>query len=121
MAIGGLWFANSPEMALMMRVAPGAPFTENDAIELMKALDRNLFIIQWIESPLITASVGLFVGFFAREYQVRLAMLGITPYAVAFSSGFSLIEIAFSVGYVLIAGGIAAIVSRYRRTGGNDI
>lgn len=107
--IWGMWFANSPEMALMMRIAPGAPFTENDAIELMKALDRNLFIIQWIESPLIAAVIGLFVGFFAREYPVRLAILGIAPFVVAFSR-FSVTEIAFSVGYALIAGGVAAIV-----------
>lgn len=113
MAIGGFYFAKSPEMALMMRVAPGAPFTENDAIALMKALDRNLFIIQWIESPLIAAVIGLFVGFFAREYPVRLAILGITPYVVAFSR-FSVTEIAFSVGYALIAGGIAAIVFKVR-------
>lgn len=115
MAIGGFWFANSPEMAMIMRNASGAPFTESDATELWKALDRNLFIIQWIASPLIATCIGLFVGFFAKDYPVRLAILGITPYAVAFSSGFSLVEIAFSVGYVLIAGGIAAIVFRVRQ------
>lgn len=85
MAIGGFWFANSPEMALMTRIASGAPFTENDTTELWKALVRNLFIIQWIASPLIAASVGLFIGFFAKQYPVRLAVLGIAPFAVAFS------------------------------------
>lgn len=114
MAIGGFLFANSPEMALMMRIAPGAPFTENDATELWKALDRLSFIMRWIESPLIAASVGLFVGFFAKQYPVRLAVLGITPYAAAFAR-FDLIEIGFTVGYVLITGGIAAIVFRGRQ------
>ena len=120
MAIGGFWFANSPEMALIMRIAPGVPFTENDATKLWKAMDRLSFIMQWIMSPLIAAVIGLFVGFFAREYPVRLAALGIVPFVVAFSS-FSVTEIAFSVGHILIAGVIAAIVSRCRRSGGNDI
>lgn len=118
MAIGGLLFANSPEMALMTRIASNQ-FTENDATELWKAMDRISFISHWIASPLIAASVGLFVGFFARQYPIRLAVLGIAPFVAAFSM-FSVTEIAFSVGYVLIAGGIAAIVSRCKRTGGND-
>lgn len=119
MAIEGLWFATSPGMAMMTRIASGIPFSENDVTELYNVMDRNLFIMQWVASPLIAAVIGLFVGFFAKQYPVRLAVLGITPYAVA-SSGFSVIEIAFSVGYVLIASGVAVIVSRCKRTGGND-
>lgn len=116
--IWGMWFANSPEMALMMRIA-GAPFTENDATELWRAMDRSIFIFHWITSPLIAAVIGLFVGFFARQYPIRLAILGIAPFAVLFSR-LSLTELGFSAGYILIASGLAAIVSRCKRTGGND-
>lgn len=110
MAIGGLLFANSPEMALMRRIASN-PFTENDATELWKAMDRISFIYDWIASPLIAALIGLFVGFLAKQYPIRLAVLGIAPFVVAFSS-FSVTEIVFSVGYVLIAGGVSALVFR---------
>lgn len=117
--IWGMWFANSPEMALMMRIA-GAQFTtENDATELWKAMDRILFICNWIISPLVAVAVGLFVGFFARQYPIRLAILGIALFAVLFS-GFRLTELGFTIGYIFIASGLASIVSRCKRTGGND-